>query len=67
MWQSAECGTTVVHELYASRIYLEKECNDVAVCRVWHYGRSSMIRKSPKKNTTRYQLLLGALEITFIP
>jgi len=28
--------------------YLEKLCNDVAVCRVWRYGRSSMVRKSPK-------------------
>jgi len=26
---------------------LEQECNDVAVCRVWSYGRSSMVRKFP--------------------
>jgi hypothetical protein len=32
-------------------IYFEKECNDVAVCRVWRYGLSS-------QNTTRYELLL---------
>ena len=29
------------------RIYLEKECNDVAVCRVWRCGRSWLVR-SPK-------------------
>jgi len=30
------------------RMYLEKECSDVAVCRVWRYGRSSMVPKSSK-------------------
>jgi len=33
---------------YMMRNCLEKECNDVAVCRVWRYGRSSMVRKSPQ-------------------
>jgi hypothetical protein len=28
--------------------HLEKECNDVAVCRVWRCDRSWMVRKSPK-------------------
>jgi hypothetical protein len=30
---------------------LEKGCNDVTVCRVWRYGRSSMVRKSRKHDT----------------
>ena len=29
-----------------TRMYLEKECNSVAVCRVWRYGRFPVIRKS---------------------
>ena len=27
---------------------MEKECNDVAVCRVWRCGRSCIVRKSSK-------------------
>jgi len=27
---------------------MEKVCNDVAVCRVWRYSRSSIVRTSPK-------------------
>jgi hypothetical protein len=43
---------TMVAQLYLnvtiSWNYVEKECNDVAVCRVWRYGRSLVLRKSPK-------------------
>jgi len=42
---------------HLSVIYLGRECNDIIVCRVWRYGRSWMIRKSPK---TRPELLLHA-------
>jgi hypothetical protein len=28
------------------RMYLVKKCNNVAVCRVWRYGRSPMVLKS---------------------
>jgi len=34
------------------RIYYQKECNDVAVCRMWSYGRSSMVGKSPDCGAT---------------
>jgi hypothetical protein len=46
MWSSMDA--TQLHQCKAFLNYLEKECNDVAVCRAWRYGRSSMERKSPK-------------------
>jgi hypothetical protein len=37
-----------VSNLQNSGNYLEKECNDVAVCRVRSYGRSSMVRNAAR-------------------
>jgi len=40
-------------------LYYQMEYNDVAVCRVWSYGRSSMVGKSPECGATVVTSLVG--------